>query len=130
MANEKVAWRHVAMYEIGGMDGRERVRQRLGQDQQVITTDASALVPEVVDPRLEIAPVGQLEHHVRLTGVGLAEIEDRCHPVRVDASQMLSLGDEAFAIIGNEAVVLRQHFQRHLAAEALVNSPIHRCESA
>ena len=99
-----------------------------GDVREIGSGDARAGVEPCSAVRGEVAAGDVLEHVERLVGDGLVELVEPHDMWAGEPSEQSRLGDEAFADVGVEAVMVGEQLDRHVAADAVVGGEVHRRE--
>ena len=122
--DQDVVRRHVAVHDVGLVQRRQRLVEVVGQHRQIGPGQHLVTQPDLLDPAPQVAPVGQLQHHVGLAGLGLTDLVDLGDRRAVERRQQVDLVEEAASHVAAEAVILGQHLDRDLAAGRLVEGAI------
>ena len=118
----------VAVQVAGAVDVVERVGHLDGDADHLGRLERAALPATLIDAVAERAAVGPRHDEVRLTGVGLAEVEPTDDARALDGEQHASLGQEAAAHLVVAAPVVGEDLDGHVAVEHVVAGQPHRGE--
>src|SRR5699024_265639 len=99
--------------------------QLSSEDKRIFGSGSPAVAPEMVETIPHRSSVGEFEHEVGLEPLRFSDIVDGDDVSPTHSSKASSFGDEAFADLGIEAVVLCEDLDRHGVVETLVNGAVH-----